>query len=253
MISVLLQFSNSEQARKSLRLSLHIPLRDDVKRTHLPLNIEPQPDDSTCGPTCLHAVYRYYGDDLELPQLIGEVPVLEEGGTLAVQLGGHALKRGYRASIYTYNLTVFDPTWFVDTPKGKSTKEQKGQRSEWLIQKLQAQIAAKNLPKLQAASAAYIEFLRLGGELRMQDLNAPLLRRYLRKGIPILTGLSATYLYRSCRELADTTDDDVAVLRPGTSLCCPGTTNRRKQFVSPIPIFPTRLAHTMTTKSRSID
>ena len=33
----------------------------------LHLDILPQPDDSTCGPTYLHAVYRYWGD--VLPQI----------------------------------------------------------------------------------------------------------------------------------------------------------------------------------------
>ncbi|MFO1095310.1 MAG: hypothetical protein U0992_18700 [Planctomycetaceae bacterium] len=38
--------------------------------------------------------YRYYGDELPLPQLISEIPSLPQGGTLAVLLGCHALQRG---------------------------------------------------------------------------------------------------------------------------------------------------------------
>ena len=34
--------------------------------------------------------------------------------TLAVLLGCHALRRGYEATIYTFNLQVFDPTWFEE-------------------------------------------------------------------------------------------------------------------------------------------
>ena len=75
-----------------------------------------QPDDTTCGPTCLHGVYRFYGDPIELAQVIHEVVPLESGGTLAVQLACHALRRGYRATLYTYNLALFDPTWFA-TPE----------------------------------------------------------------------------------------------------------------------------------------
>ena len=77
------------------------------------LKILTQPDDSTCGPTSLHAVYQYFDDDISLDQVIKEVSFLEEGGTLAVMLGCHALKRGYKVKIYTYNLHVFDPTWFL--------------------------------------------------------------------------------------------------------------------------------------------
>ena len=65
--------------------------------TKLHLEISGQPDDTTCGPTCLHAVYRYYGDAIPLRQVIAEVKSLSGGGTLAVLLGNHALSRGYRA------------------------------------------------------------------------------------------------------------------------------------------------------------
>jgi hypothetical protein len=71
-----------------------------------------QPDNLTCGPTCLHAVYRFFRDQLPLEQVIQETPQLFEGGTLAVLLGCHALRRGYDVTILTCNLQVFDPTWF---------------------------------------------------------------------------------------------------------------------------------------------
>ena len=84
---------------------------NDMKKI-LDVAILPQPTETTCGPTCLHAVYRYYDDKISLPKLVDEIPYLEDGGTLAVNLGVHALKRGYKARIYTYNLHMFDPTWF---------------------------------------------------------------------------------------------------------------------------------------------
>ncbi len=79
----------------------------------LDLKILPQPTETTCGPTCLHALYRYFGERISLDRIIKEIPYLEEGGTLAVTLGNHALSRGYKATIYTYNLHIFDPTWFL--------------------------------------------------------------------------------------------------------------------------------------------
>ena len=36
----------------------------------LPLETLPQPDETTCGPTCLHAVYRYWGETEPLAQVI---------------------------------------------------------------------------------------------------------------------------------------------------------------------------------------
>lgn len=164
----------------------------------LRLEMLPQPDETTCGPTCLQAVYGYYRDAVDLTALIPQVPVLEGGGTLAVHLASHALRRGYQASIFTYNLQVFDPTWFVPGAPD-------------LAERLRAQAAAKpHKRRLQAASAAYLEYLSLGGKMYFEDLTTSLIRRHLERGVPILAGLSATYLYRSAREKGSRMDyDDV--------------------------------------------
>lgn len=155
--------------------------------TKLHLDILPQPDCTTCGPTCLHALYRYYGDDLPLERVISESQQLKEGGTLAPFLGTHALRRGYEAIIYTYDLQVFDPTWFLNPAAN-------------LTEKLRAQMSVKCLPKLHVVSQAYLDFIQLGGKIRMEDLTGALVRNFLNRGTPILAGLSATYLYRETRE-----------------------------------------------------
>jgi len=185
----------------------------------LPLEIQPQPDDVTCGPTCLHAVYRYYGDDVDLATVIAEAPQLEGGGTLGVYLALHALRRGYRATVYTYNLQVFDPTWFAR--KGPDVRE-----------RLRAQMAVKADPKLHVASEAYIEFLDRGGRLRFEDLTRALLRAALNRGVPILTGLSATFLYRCAREIdADNAPDDLRGEPSGHFVVLHGY-NRARRLVS---------------------
>lgn len=158
-------------------------------RSHeLTLAILPQPDDSTCGPTCLEAVYRYHGDEVPLDRLVVEVTPLSSGGTLAVSLANHALARGYRARIYTYNLVVFDPSWFADAHVD-------------LAERLRAQGEAKPDARMRHATTAYLEFLERGGTLHFEDLTPGLLRGWLRRELPILTGLSATYLYASAREV----------------------------------------------------
>ena len=130
-----------------------------------------QPDEVTCGPTCLHALYNYYDDKIPLKQIIQEVKQLKDGGTLAVMLGSHALKRGYKAFIYTYNLNVFDPTWF----KFSSKK---------MVQHLKQQMEFKSKRrKLQVASRAYIKFLEAGGELRYNELDDKLIKGYLKRSI----------------------------------------------------------------------
>ncbi|MGK7393205.1 MAG: C39 family peptidase [Candidatus Cyclobacteriaceae bacterium M3_2C_046] len=160
----------------------------------LAFNIQAQPDDVTCGPTCLHAVYDFYNKNMDLQQVIREVNQLEQGGTLAVYLGLNALEKGYQSIIYTYNLQLFDPSWF-ESEKEKS-----------LIDNLRAQMEFKqDDEKLQWASEAYIRYLQAGGIIKYQELNPTLIKKYLRKSIPILTGLSATYLYNSPREIPETT------------------------------------------------
>ena len=161
----------------------------------LPFDIAPQPDEITCGPTCLQAIYQYYHDLVPLEQIIDEVPMLEGGGTLAVLLARHALQRGYRATIYTYKLQLFDPTW-VDL----STAE--------LSDKLRAQSRFKHDPKLRVATEAYLQFLELGGKLRARDLSGALIRGFLNQELPIIAGLSATFLYRSAREFGPNCDYD---------------------------------------------
>jgi hypothetical protein len=167
-----------------------------IRRPRYPkVTISPQPDFVTCGPTCLHAVYGYFGDEVPLKELIQDIKPLETGGTLAVSLACHALRRGYDATIYTYNLLIFDPSWFDPGTKVN------------LATKLRAQAKAKNDRKIQQSTRLYLEFLNRGGTMKYEDLRPSLIRRYLKQRTPILTGLSATYLYDSPREHEDGYDD----------------------------------------------
>ncbi len=164
-------------------------------RLRLPVEILAQPDEVTCGPTCLHAVYRYWGSEESLEEVIARTRRLEHGGTLAVFLACDALRRGFDATIYTFNLTMFDPTWF--------------QPGVDIAEKLRLQLAVKKDPRIGHDTAGYLEFLRLGGRLRLTDPSRTLLRGILRRRLPILAGLSSTFLYRSAREYGpdDRADD----------------------------------------------
>ncbi|PIB36252.1 peptidase-C39 like family protein [Reichenbachiella sp. 5M10] len=162
----------------------------EVDAKQLKLQILAQPNDVTCGPTCLHSVYSYFNDDIGLGQVIEEVKQFATGGTLAVMLGNHALSRGYRATIYTYNVHMFDPTWF-------SSKVD-------LRQKLIEQRELKSDERIQSYTQSYLQFLEQGGKIKFEELSSALIRRFLNKNIPVLTGLSATYLYHSAREIPET-------------------------------------------------
>src|SRR6188768_2960411 len=157
----------------------------------LDFEIQRQPTDFVCGPTCLHAVYQYFGHTAPLERVIEEVHEIPGGGTLAVHLGTHALDRGFAATIYTNNLHVFDPTWFrpgID-----------------LSAKLRAQAVVKEDSKLRLATEAYLRFLALGGCIKQNSFTLDLLRSHIDRGIPLVAGLSAIYLYDSARETDDGT------------------------------------------------
>jgi hypothetical protein len=199
-----------------------------VSKHFLDFTISLQPDDTTCGPACLHSVYHFYNDSMTLEQVINEVPYLEEGGTLAVLLANHALKRGYRATIYTYNLQLFDPIWFKE-------------EGIYIEQKLIDQLQYKKELKFQLASKAYIEFLKLGGKLLLEDLNEKLIRDYLERSVPILTGLNSNFLYRTTREYSvPGIYDDVKGYPQGhfVILCGYDTANQEVLVADPYELNP---------------
>jgi hypothetical protein len=162
--------------------------------TRLNVTILPQPDDTSCGPTCLHAIYRYYGIDFPLAELITDIESLDKGGTLGVVLANHALQSGFKVTLFTYNLLIFDPTWF----NGKTDIEDK----------LRMRARFTTSGKQRFAIKQYRQFLSNGGQIRLEDMNRRMLTNCLNKGIPILTGLTSTYLYRNSRIDPKTNKDD---------------------------------------------
>lgn len=197
----------------------------------LSVNIRPQPDDVTCGPTCLHALYNYYQDHIEMEQVIGQVQQLKSGGTLAVYLGIHALQRGYQTKIYTYNLHIFDPTWFAE---GVDLKE-----------KLKQQVAVKKDHRIKKTTAAYLKYLELGGKIQYAELTTRLMKKYLVRQVPILTGLSATYLYQCAREIAETNQyDDISGEPSGHFVLIKGYDRESRMVHISDPLNPNPVAKT---------
>ncbi len=154
------------------------------------IKIHSQPNDETCGATCLQSIYNYYGLTMDIHDVIAGVERSLSGGTLAAFLGTHALQQGFDSTIYINNLNVFDPSWFTH---GEISSDQ-------LIAKLDEQMIHKQDPDIIQSSIAYQQYVRLGGHVRFRTLSVKLLQHYFEKKTPILTGLSATYLYFSARE-----------------------------------------------------
>lgn len=193
----------------------------------LPLQVLQQPDEVSCGPTCLQAIYRYWGENEPLADVIGRTRRLDRGGTIAVFLACDALRKGYRATIYTYNLKVFDPTWFAAGVD--------------IAERLKRQLEAKYDPrlKLDHVTEGYLEFLALGGRLRLVDLSRYLVWRLLQLDMPILTGLSSTYLYRAAREYgADDLPDDIRGVPGGHFVVIAGYDRKARTLLVADPYGP---------------
>jgi hypothetical protein len=93
--------------------------------------------------------------------------------------------------------------------------------------------------RVRVPTAGYLEFLRLGGRLRLASLSARLLRSILRCRLPILTGLSSTYLYRSARErVEDGAPDDVGGHPAGHFVVIAGFDESRRRVLVVDPYQP---------------
>ncbi len=201
--------------------------------TNLNFDINRQPDETTCGPTCLHALYRFYGDPISLDDVIDQVPQWQAGGTLAVYLAMHAMARGYQTTILPFNLMVFDPTWSGLSPTMLADKLRE-QRSH-----------KKNLPEFEEVTQAYLDYLAQGGQIRYSVITPMLIRKYLKAGVPILAGLSATYLYNQSRELerhGRVIYDDIRGMSCGHFVVLSGYNKESRNVQVADPLFPNPMA-----------
>jgi peptidase C39-like protein len=165
-------------------------------KSELDVRIERQPDYTTCGPTALHAIYRYYDDPIDLDTVIAETPKLPTGGTLGVHLSVHALERGYEVTTWLCSVRHMDPTWFAQPTD--------------LLAKLKARAAAKGFdrdPRYGPAMQAVERYVELGGEVVWGDLSPQLIATQMVNGTPLLTGTNGTYLYQCSRETDEDPDD----------------------------------------------
>ncbi len=208
-------------------------------KTEIKLDIQAQPDDESCGATCLHALYRHWGNDVSLKEVVAGIELLESGGTIAELLACDALRRGFDATVYTFHLQMFDPTWFAVDGAVHDPAD--------LSERLQQQLSVKpdNL-RLRVATRACQEFLRLGGTLRMQDLTIDLIIRHLSRGIPIIAGLSSTFLYREKRALPVPVSitDDVCGEPQGHFVMIVGYDSAKRELLIADPLDPNPPFHT---------
>jgi hypothetical protein len=87
---------------------------------------------------------------------------------------------------YTYNIKVFDPTWHSLSPPE-------------LRAKLRARRRKIRSSREKKVIGFYLEFLRLGGRVRFDDLNETLMTNLFAARKPVICGLSATARKTICR------------------------------------------------------
>lgn len=159
----------------------------------LKIHIEHQPDDVTCGPVALQAVYKYWNDIISIDKVIDEVECIDaDGGTTDALLGLHALQRGYSVCIYPSNLNIFDPTWGT------------GHKADGFItSRLKERIKYAPDAKTRRVIDAYIRFTEAGGEICIRNLD-DILEYYLKCNCyPTICAVSSTALYNCSRDLFD--------------------------------------------------
>lgn len=115
--------------------------------------INSQPNDESCGPTCLHAIYQHYGLDISYEEVASQVESFLSGGTIAPMLGKHALQLGFKVTLYVNNLHLYDPTWF--NSDGSSN-------TDVLREMLMQQMRYKRNQYLARGTHAILDFLTLG-------------------------------------------------------------------------------------------
>ena len=144
-----------------------------------------QPDDLSCGPTCLAQVYRYYGHDKRAVRtVIDETARNPDGGTLAVYLGVSALRNGFGAASTR-------TTCGSSIPPGGSSPAAIAQAGE-----AAPAPGRPARPKLQRSRAAYIEFLGPRRQGALPELTRELMVRILAAAVTPSSRVGATYLYR---------------------------------------------------------
>lgn len=207
-------------------------------KSQIKLVIQAQPDDVTCGPSCLYSIYRHFGDTrLSLRQVIDQIEKLDHGGTLLEVLACHALRRGYAATVYSYHVDLLDPTWFADDGGAHDPLHVR----ELLGQRLATR---KGDARMRLATRAMQEFLDLGGDLRMDDLTPGLISRHIAAGTPILAGLSSTYLYRQAREDDKNRPDDVGGEPQGHFVMLVGYSGKHREVLVADPLDQNPPYHT---------
>jgi hypothetical protein len=152
----------------------------------------------TCGPSSLQQVMAYYGKKMKLGDIIKDIPMFMDGTYLAY-LAKYAMEAGFKPLIITYNVDIFDPTWFRLSRKS-------------LIKKLRSRSRIRKLDiNIRRGCKSYVDYLESGGKLSFNFTTTEIIKKYLKKKRPIIVRLSSTILHdRKRLDLNKDKRDDIS-------------------------------------------
>lgn len=168
-------------------------------RRVLPVPRFAQPDDVSCGPTCLAQVLTYYGDLRPISSLTARIRRNRDGGTLAVHIAALALELGYQVRLYPFGVRVFDPTWW----------DCDGEELHDLLHARARRLVELGAPADEVESVeAWRDLIAAGGRVAFHEPTTQLVARVIDRGRPLIVGLNATWLYREIRHRPDDNQPD---------------------------------------------
>ncbi len=155
------------------------------KPIQLDLEIQAQPDDSACGPTCLPCTAT--SATSVRSKMWSRASRARRRDQLSRHPCGHARQRRARGA----TARRCSPSTSRCSTRPGSTVRRPGD-PKLLDAKLreQARVKAGFDPRFGPATEAYLGFLELGGQVHFRDLSSGLLASFIRAGYPVLTGLA---------------------------------------------------------------
>ena len=138
--------------------------------------------DSTCGPSCLVAIYESLGEKVDKQTILNELNISDSDYTYLPQIARHMLKRNLEIKLISPNSYVFSPEW------AQLSREQViTELRDWIV------LNAKNEWLLTAIHSLF--FLEEGGTVEITDLTTELLDSHLDAGWSLLCLVEPSWLW----------------------------------------------------------
>ncbi|MBD3362355.1 hypothetical protein GF362_01395 [Candidatus Dojkabacteria bacterium] len=150
-------------------------------------NIKQKADSSACGPSCLQAIYKYYGKDLKLKMILEDLHIDKDTSTYVSQLARHLNTNHLSTTLISSNPFVVSPDWKAK-PKKVVIKELK----EWILHHFNK----GKVENIWIKEALYLLFyLQEGGNLKISNITTDLIDKYLEDQNLILCCLAENWIW----------------------------------------------------------